>query len=92
MSFPHLSKAFMSHDEMAHKFLDEICSEESDFHQILAQISAGHINVKQPVNKKYEMSQRRLHRLAETYGKYKEREEIFTYLEAVAYNLKIQPE
>ncbi|KAK3919694.1 Transposase for insertion sequence element IS905 [Frankliniella fusca] len=85
-------KLLVVHHANVWKFLDEIRSEEHDFHQILAQIRAGHINVKQPVNKKYEMCQRRLHRLAETYEEYKERGEIFTYLEAVAYNLKIQPE
>ncbi|KAK3918974.1 DNA gyrase subunit B [Frankliniella fusca] len=85
-------KLLVVHHANVWKFLDEIRSEEHDFLQILAQIRAGHINVKQPVNKKYKMCQRRLHRLAETYEEYKERGEIFTYLEAVAYNLKIQPE
>ncbi|KAE8738584.1 hypothetical protein FOCC_FOCC015930 [Frankliniella occidentalis] len=74
------------------KFLEEVRDEEHDFHQVLLHIRAGHIDIKQPVNKKYEMSQRRVHNLANSYKEYKEREEVMTYLEAISYNLKIQPD
>lgn len=82
-------KMIVVHHANVWKFLDELRAEEHDFHQVLAQVRAGHINVKQPVSKKYEMSQRRIHRLAEDYENYKERDEVMTFLEAVAYNLKI---
>lgn len=72
--------------------IQQVRAEEHDFHQLHQQLKAGHINVKQPVNKRYEMAQRRLHNLANSYEDYKERGEVMTYLEAVAYNLKIQPD
>lgn len=85
-------KLLVVHHANVWKFLDEIRSEEHDFNQLLIQVRAGHINIKQPVNKKYEMSQRRLHNLANAYEDYKERDEVMLYLEAVAYNIKIQPD
>ncbi len=85
-------KMLVVHHANIWKFLEEVRDEEHDFHQVLAQIRAGHIDIKQPVNKKYEMSQRRVHNLANSYEEYKEREEVMTYLEAISYNLKIQPD
>lgn len=64
----------------------------SALHQCLVQLRAGHIDLKQPVNKRYEMCQRRLNGLATNYEDYKERGEVMTYLEAVAYNIKISPD
>lgn len=85
-------KMIVVHHANVWKYIDELKAEEHDFHQIHAQVKAGHINVKQPVNKKYEMCQRRLHNIANSYEEYKERGETFTYLEAIAYNIKVQPE
>ncbi|KAK3932001.1 DNA polymerase subunit gamma-1 [Frankliniella fusca] len=83
-------KLLVVHHANVWKFLDEVIDEEHDFHQLLAQVRAGHINIKQPTNKKYEMCQRRLHNLANNYEEYKERNEVMLYLQAVAYNIKIQ--
>ncbi|KAK3919712.1 DNA gyrase subunit A [Frankliniella fusca] len=49
------------------KFLEEIRAEEHVFHQLLPQVRAGYINVKQPVYKKYKMCQRWLHNVSESY-------------------------
>ncbi|KAK3931315.1 ATP-dependent DNA helicase CHL1, partial [Frankliniella fusca] len=83
-------KLLVVHHANVWKFLDEVIDEEHDFHQLLAQVRAGQINIKQPTNKKDEMCQRRLHNLANNYEEYKERNEIMLYLQAVAYNIKIQ--
>jgi hypothetical protein len=85
-------KMIVVHHANVWRFLDEIRDEEHDFHQVLLQLRAGHINVKQPVNKRYEMCQRRVHNLANSYEEYKERGDVMTYLEAISYNIKIQPD
>ena len=53
--------------------------QEHDFHRVLTQIRAGHINSKQTVYKNYEMAQYRQDQ--------KERDEVMTYIQADAYNL-----
>ncbi|KAE8746158.1 hypothetical protein FOCC_FOCC007159 [Frankliniella occidentalis] len=45
-------KLLVVHHANIWKFLDEVIDEEHDFRQLLAQLRAGHINIKQPTNKK----------------------------------------
>ncbi|KAK3931052.1 Thyrotropin receptor [Frankliniella fusca] len=72
-------KMLVVHHANIWKFLEEVRDEEHDFHQVLTQIRAGHIDIKQP-------------NLAYSYEDYKERGEVMRYLEAISYNLKIQPD
>jgi len=74
------------------RFLDEIIADENDFYVVKAQIRAGHVNVKQPVNKRYNTNPTRIHRLALSYEDYKQRDDTMTYLESISYHQKIQPD
>jgi len=64
-------KTLVVHHASIWRFLDEIIADEHDFDVVKAQLTAVHVNVKQPVNKRYNTNQTRIHRLALSYEDYK---------------------
>ena len=83
-------KCIVTHHANIWKFIETLKKEEQEGRQLRVQIRAGHTKIRQPINKKYILSQQRVKNIVTRYQEFKDRNEILVYLRNLSYNLKLQ--
>ena len=74
----------------AWKFLERVQKYQKMNETLIQQLQGGHTKIKHPVPRKYTSNQERIKVIVQNYQKYKNDSEVFVYLRAISYCLKLR--
>lgn len=82
------TKQIMTHHANLWKFIDFLKRDQRDNELLMVQLSGGHRNVKHPIRPSFLENQRFIEAIVGNYPDYESRNDIRTYLKAIAYRIK----
>lgn len=82
-------KLIISHHSGIWKFLEHLQKDQHNNEVCITQLSAGHTRTKYPIKGKYKRNQEMIETIVGNYNTYKDDNNTFQYLRAIAYKIKL---